>query len=146
MTTTKILFLCTGNSCRSQMAEGWARALLGEQFDIYSAGIEAHGLNPKAITVMKEAGVDISHHRSQTLAELDHDSFDYIFTVCDHARKTCPTPKQGKVILHQFDDPPRLSARAESEEEALSIYRRVRDEIKFWVEQLPEQISAPAGP
>ena len=135
-----ILFLCTGNSCRSQMAEGWARALRGDQIEPYSAGIETHGLNPLAVRVMGEAGVDISGHRSKTVDELDGVAFDYVVTVCGHANETCPAWLKGKTqIVHAgFDDPPALAKTARTEEEALSHYRRVRDEIRAYVEQLPD--------
>lgn len=137
-----ILFLCTGNSCRSQMAEGWAKALQAESFEIYSAGVEAHGLNPNAVAVMREVGIDISQHKSQTLAELPIDRFDYVFTVCDHAQKNCPYTLGRHMILRTFDDPPRLASDASSEEETLACFRQVRDEIKHWVENLPAEISA----
>lgn len=127
---TKILFLCTGNSCRSQMAEGWARHLRGDEFEVYSAGLEKHGLNPNALKVMSEAGVDISGHESQLLSELDVD-FDVVVTVCANAHESCPVfTGKAKVIHHGFDDPPRLAKTAKTEEEALDHYRRVRDEIK----------------
>jgi arsenate reductase len=130
----KILFLCTGNSCRSQMAEGWAHALRSDDLEAYSAGIETHGLNPSAVAVMKEAGVDISGHRSTHLGELDHIEFDIVITVCSHAHETCPVfPRQVKVEHHGFDDPPALAKSAASEEEALGHYRRVRDEIRDFV-------------
>ena len=142
MDKPKILFLCTGNSCRSQMAEGWAKKLQGDQFDSFSAGIEAHGLNPRAIQVMREAGVDISDHHSQTLNQLADHQFDYIFTVCDRAQESCPTvPLATRVIHHQFDDPPQLAANARTEEEALVHFRQVRDEIKGWIQQLPRQLA-----
>ncbi|WP_062270047.1 arsenate reductase ArsC [Endozoicomonas arenosclerae] len=140
MNKPRILFLCTGNSCRSQMAEGWAKALLKADYEISSAGIEAHGLNPNAVKVMDEAGIDISSHQSQTLNELDQKRFDYIFTVCDHAHQTCPASDGSHIIQNYFDDPPRLSASVTNEEESLNIYRRVRDEIKIWIQQLPHQI------
>lgn len=137
----KILFLCTGNSCRSQMAEGWARYLKGDVLDPYSAGIEAHGLNPYAVKVMKEAGVDISHHRSKHVKELFHIPFDYVVTVCDHANETCPVfPGRVKRLHVGFDDPPRLAATLSSEEEKLAVYRRVRDEIRAFVETLPDSL------
>lgn len=140
----KILFLCTGNSCRSQMAEGWARALKGDRFEAFSAGIKTHGLNPHAVQVMAEAGVDISGHRSQTLTDLPTQDFDYVVTVCDHAHESCPLfPGKTKVVHVGFDDPPRLAQDAPSEEEALNIYRRVRDEIKAFVETLPEGLATP---
>lgn len=137
----KILFLCTGNSCRSQMAEGWARTLKGDRIDAWSAGIEKHGLNPRAVKVMKEAGVDISTQRSRLTGELEEKKFDFVVTVCGHADENCPWfPAQTKVIHHGFDDPPRLAERAETEDEALYHYRRVRDEIKAFVETLPESL------
>lgn len=140
----KILFLCTGNSCRSQMAEGWARALKGDQIEAFSAGIKTHGLNPHAVQVMAEAGVDISGQRSQTLTDLPTQDFDYVVTVCDHAHESCPLfPGKTKVVHVGFDDPPRLAQDAPSEEEALNIYRRVRDEIRAFVETLPEGLATP---
>ncbi|MGD9872930.1 MAG: arsenate reductase ArsC [Kiritimatiellia bacterium] len=135
----KILFLCTGNSCRSQMAEGWARHLKGDAIEAYSAGIETHGLNPLAVKVMKEVGVDISEHHSKRLSELDGIHFDYVVTVCDNAHESCPIfPGKTKVIHVAFDDPPRLAKDAKTEEEALAHYRRVRDEIRAFVQTLPE--------
>jgi arsenate reductase len=134
----KVLFLCTGNSCRSQMAEGWARKLKGDVIDVYSAGIETHGLNPNAVKVMREAGVDISGHRSKRVEEVRDIAFDYVVTVCDHAHETCPLfPGKVQVVHVGFDDPPRLARMAKTEEEALVFYRRVRDEIKRFVEKLP---------
>jgi len=138
---TKVLFLCTGNSCRSQMAEGFARALKGDLVEANSAGIETHGLNPNAVKVMAEAGVDISGHRSKHLSELRGIEFDYVVTVCDHAHESCPLfPGKAKVVHKSFDDPPRLAEGAKSEEEALKQYRRVRDEIRAFVETLPEAL------
>ncbi len=134
-----ILFLCTGNSCRSQMAEGWARTLKGDRIEAYSAGIEAHGLNPKAVQVMAEAGVDISGHTSKTTAGLGGREFDYVITVCSDADENCPFfPAKTRIVHRGFDDPPMLAARTASEKEALDIYRRVRDEIRAYVETLPE--------
>jgi arsenate reductase len=142
----RVLFLCTGNSCRSQMAEGWARQLRSEQFEAWSAGIETHGLNPNAVLVMKEAGVDISGHLSKALDQLAGVEFDYVITVCGHAHETCPVfPGQATVIHRGFDDPPALARNAESEAEALGHYRRVRDEIKSYVETLPEALSGDEG-
>jgi len=139
----KLLFLCTGNSCRSQMAEGWARHLKGDLFEVYSAGVEAHGLNPIAVKVMAEAGVDISAHRSKLVTELLDKGIDYVVTVCDHAAEACPRfPGKAKVIHHSFQDPPTLAKTAKSEEEVLSIYRRVRDEIRDFVKTLPEALEA----
>jgi arsenate reductase len=133
----KVLFLCTGNSCRSQMSEGWARALKGDVLEAYSAGIETHGLNPRAVRVMAEAGVDISGHRSKNIAELIGVDFDRVVTVCGHANAHCPVfPGKTKVIHVGFDDPPALAKNAKNEEEALSHYRRVRDEIRRFIEDL----------
>ena len=141
-TKLKILFLCTGNSCRSQMAEGWARVLKSDIVESYSAGIETHGLNPLAVKVMADAGVDISHHRSKHLDELRDITFDYVITVCDHAHQTCPRfPGAGKVVHFSFDDPPLLAKGAKNEQEVLQIYSRVRDQIKAFVEELPDRLS-----
>lgn len=137
----KILFLCTGNSCRSQMAEGWARHLKGKTIDAYSAGITTHGLNPLAVRVMAEAGVDISKQQSKIIHELSNISFDYVITVCDHARQSCPVfPENTRSIHFGFDDPPQLASETSSEEETLAIYRRVRDEIRTLVEKIPDAL------
>ncbi len=123
------------------MAEGWARHLCGDTIEAYSAGIETHGLNPFAVKVMAEAGVDISNHRSKTLDEFRDVELDCVITVCGHANETCPVfPGKTKVIHQGFDDPPKLAKDAKNEEEALVHYRRVRDEIKYFVAALPEQI------
>ena len=138
----RILFLCTGNSCRSQMAEGWARALAFDWIKAWSAGLEAHGLNPQAVLVMREAGVDISRQRSKTLDEVAHLEFDCVVTVCDHAQEACPLfPGRTHRIHAGFDDPPTLARQAASPEEALGVYRRVRDEIRDFVLGLPELVS-----
>jgi arsenate reductase len=137
----KVLFLCTGNSCRSQMAEGWAKALKSDAIEAYSAGIETHGLNPNAVKVMAEAGVDISGHRSKNVPDLMDVPFDYVVTVCGHANETCPMfPGRAKVVHVGFDDPPALARSAGNEEEALDCYRRVRDEIRAFVETLPQSL------
>ena len=139
----KILFLCTGNSCRSQIAEGWARHLKGDVIEAYSAGIEKHGLNPNAVKVMAESGVDISRQKSKCVDELKGIEFDYVVTVCDNAHESCPLfPGKTKVVHVGFDDPPRLARKVKTEEEALNCYRRVRDEIKSFVEKLPEGLYA----
>ncbi|MDC7231984.1 MAG: arsenate reductase ArsC [Spirochaetales bacterium] len=129
-----ILFLCTGNSCRSQMAEGWMRELHGDEYNVYSAGIETHGLNPNAVQVMKEAGVDISGHKSTLASDYRDINFDVVITVCGHADENCPVflGKTNK-IHHGFDDPPRLAAEIEDEAEKLVPYRRVRDEIRDYL-------------
>jgi len=132
----KVLFLCTGNSCRSQMVEGWARHLLKDRVDPYSAGIEARGLNPSAVKVMGEAGVDISGQSSKTLAAFGDTQFDLVITVCGHADENCPMwPSKVRKVHVGFDDPPTLEKTAATPEEALSHYRRVRDEIRIFVEE-----------
>ena len=141
MTKTKILFLCTGNSCRSQMTEGWAKHLRSDSIDAYSAGVEPHGMNARAVAVMKEAGVDISGHRSKHVDELKDVSFDYVVTVCDHAHLTCPLfPGKTKIVHVGFDDPPALARSAKSEQEAMAHYRRVRDEIRKFVENIEQYL------
>ena len=147
MTKKRILFLCTGNSCRSQMAEGWARHLKNNTIEAYSAGIETHGLNPSAVKVMAEAGVDITAHRSQNVTEFADIAFDYVVTVCDHAHENCPVfPGKATVVHAGFDDPPGLAKDAKTEDEALAHYRRVRDEIRAFVESLPESLARGDGP
>jgi len=138
----KILFLCTGNSCRSQMAEGFCRHLKGELMEVSSAGIEIHGLNPHAVQVMKEVGIDISNQKSKTVDDLEETEFDYIITVCSHASKSCPVfPAKTKLIHQGFDDPPQLAKQMKTEEEVLDCYRRVRDEIKAYTLSLPESLT-----
>jgi arsenate reductase len=142
MTKTNILFLCTGNSCRSQMAEGWARELLADKVEAYSAGIEAHGMNPNAIQVMKEAGVDITGQSSKLADSLGEVPLDLVITVCGHADENCPALLTKTKVVHVgFDDPPKLAKAATTEEEALDCYRRVRDEIRNFVrDRLPEML------
>ena len=138
----KILFLCTGNSCRSQMAEGWAKHFHGEKYEIYSAGIEKHVMNPLAIKAMAMAGVDISRNDSTLIDELPTRDFDYVITVCGHANEQCPFfPAKTKVLHYGFDDPPQLAAEAASEQEALIHYERVRDEIKNFAARLPDLLT-----
>ena len=140
----RILFLCTGNSCRSQMAEGWARALKGDEIEPYSAGIVAHGLNPSAVRVMAEAGVDISRQASRTADAVKDVAFDWVVTVCGNAHETCPAwlGKKAKLMHAGFDDPPALARTAKNEEEALGHYRRVRDEIAAFVRTLPGSLKS----
>jgi arsenate reductase len=141
MEKLKVLFLCTGNSCRSQMAEAWARQLKGDRIDPYSAGVEPKGIDPRAIEAMAEAGVDISGQASKDVVSLGNLEFDYVITLCDNAREACPFfPARTRVMHVGFDDPPRLAASARSEEEAMAHYRRVRDEIKKFVETLPDSL------
>ena len=138
----RVLFLCTGNSCRSQMAEGWARKLRGDVIDAYSAGIEKHGLNPNAVRVMQEAGVDIREQTSNTVAELGDVEFDFVVTVCGHADENCPMfAGDAQVVHYGFDDPPKLAQSAASDEESLEHYRRVRDEIREFVLTLPDRLT-----
>ena len=140
-----LLFLCTGNSCRSQMAEGWAHHLLSDVIEPYSAGIETHGMNPNAVKVMAEAGVDITDQKSQHIDEFKDVDLDIVVTVCGHAHETCPYfPVNCEVVHIGFDDPPKmakeLAAKGASEEEQLNCYRRVRDQIKEAIEKLPETL------
>ena len=138
----KVLFLCTGNSCRSQMAEGWARALKRDVVEPYSAGIEKHGMNPHAVKVMAEAGVDISNHYSKTPADLGPVEFDYVVTVCGHADENCPVFAGRTQVVHVgFDDPPKLTKQLPDGEQKLAVYRRVRDEIRRFVEGLPRNLN-----
>lgn len=140
-----VLFLCTGNACRSQMSEGWARALRGDVIQAYSAGVAPHGIDPRAVRVMAEAGVDISGHTSKHVDALRDARFDYVVTVCDNAAESCPIfPGEVKKVHHSFQDPPRLAREAASEEEALAHYRRVRDEIRAFIETLPAALEQPA--
>lgn len=134
----KVLFLCTANSCRSQMAEGWARHLKGDVIEPYSAGTRKSQVNPLAVRVMAESGVDISTHWSKDTNDLKDVAFDFVITVCGHANENCPIfPGNTKVLHAGFDDPPKLAEGAKSEEEALAHYRRVRDEIRAFVKTLP---------
>ena len=124
------------------MAEGWAKALHPDRYQVYSAGLEAHGLNPRAVQVMLESGVDISDQASQTLADLDEVGIDLVITVCGHADENCPVLPAATRRMHvPFDDPPALARQETNEEERLGHYRRVRDEIRSLVERLPEMLS-----
>lgn len=124
------------------MAEGWARYLKGDIIEAYSAGIETHGLNPNAVKIMAEAGVDISNHASKNVRDLMHIKFDYVVTVCGHANENCPFfPGKAKIVHKGFDDPPQLANNSRNEEEALNHYRRIRDEIRDFIKQLPENLS-----
>ena len=137
-----VLFLCTGNSCRSQMAEGLCRARHGDVIEVFSAGIEKHGLNPLAVRAMAEIGIDISSHESKTLDDLGDVQFDVVVTVCGHADETCPVlPGPTRKIHQGFDDPPKLAADAKDDDEAMVHYRRVRDEIRDYIETLPDVIA-----
>jgi arsenate reductase len=143
----RILFLCTGNSCRSQMAEGWAKHLKADLIEPYSAGVIAHGMNDYVIRVMREAGVDISAQYSKTVDELPVKDFDFVVTLCDHAAQNCPVlPGRGVKVHMPFDDPPSLALSASTDEEALVPYRRVRDEIRRFIETLPQALTGKAAP
>jgi arsenate reductase len=134
----KILFLCTGNSCRSQMAEGWARHLKGDVIEAYSAGVWPVSVNPKTIKVMSEAGVDISGQTSKHVDELLDIDFDYVVTLCDNARQLCPVfPGKAKLIHKAFEDPISVVG---SEEKILQAYRKTRDDIKKFIQTLPESL------
>lgn len=142
-TRCKILFLCTGNSCRSQMAEGWARHLKSDTLEVASAGVETHGLNPLAVKVMAEAGVDISGHHSKLVDDFLDGEWDAVVTVCGSANERCPVFRGAARRVHAgFDDPPALARDAASEAEALVHYRRVRDEIREFVMGLPASLGA----
>lgn len=139
----KVLFLCTGNSCRSQMAEGWCRHLHSDRIEAYSAGISTHGLNPYAVEVMNEAGVDISNHTSKHVEDLSHIQFDLVVTVCGHANENCPIfPGRTKVVHVGFDDPPKLAEQCDSQEDKLNCYRIVRDEIRDFIAGLADRIDS----
>ena len=127
MTSRKVLFLCTGNSCRSQMAEGWLRHYAGDRAEGFSAGTRPAGLNPMAVAVMRESGIDISDQRSKHVDELTHEDFLFVITVCDAAREACPVFPGALYQLHwSFEDPAGATG---SEQEKLGVFRRVRDEI-----------------
>jgi len=127
----KVLFICTHNSARSQMAEGLLRTMYGDRYEAYSAGIKPTGVHPLAVRVMAEIGIDISHHRSKSVVEFLGAEFDYVVTVCDRAKESCPFFPGAREYIHVgFDDPAGFSG---TEEESLSVFRRVRDEIKKWI-------------
>jgi len=145
-TKLRILYLCTGNSCRSQMAEAFTRHLKGDQIEALSAGVAPKGIDPRATKAMSEAGIDMENQGSKSLTQVIHIQFDYVVTLCDHAQKACPSfPVKTRVIHVGFDDPPKMAAIAKDEEEAMLHYRRVRDEIKAFVEKLPESLLDKGG-
>jgi arsenate reductase len=146
LSKVKVLFLCTGNSCRSQMAEGWARTIHPDRLDPYSAGTAPKGVDPRAILVMREVGVDLSGYRSKHLRELEDVPFDCVITVCDRANESCPVfPGPVRRVHVSLEDPPALAANAKSEEEALGHYRRVRDELRAFAEALPASLESQRG-
>lgn len=135
MKRKRVLFLCTGNSCRSQMAEGWARHFHSSCLEASSAGVEKHGMNENAIKVMKEAGVDISFQESKLLKELPDMNFDLVITVCGNANERCPVfPGKTKVVHVPFDDPPAMAKNIEDNHQKFDCYRKVCDQIKNFVE------------
>lgn len=135
----KVLFLCTGNSCRSQMAEGWARHLWPGKIEAYSAGLRPHGLDPLAVEAMREAGLDISGQRSKAVEEVLEIPFDLVVTVCSDADENCPVfPGKARVVHAGFGDPPRLARESKTKEDAMGHYRRVAEEIREFVLKLPE--------
>ncbi|MEA4858304.1 MAG: arsenate reductase ArsC [Solidesulfovibrio sp.] len=137
----RILFLCTGNACRSQMAEGFARADRGDVVEAFSAGVEKHGLDQRAVAVMAEAGVDIAGQVSKLVDELPDVPFDYVVTLCGSAHDRCPFfPGPVRKVHVPFEDPPALAATAVTEAEALGHYRAVRDAIRAFVAGLPQRL------
>ncbi len=129
----RILVLCTGNSCRSQIAEGYLRNFAGDKAEVYSAGIEAHGVNPKAVETMKEDGIDISHHNSNNIDEYRHIDFDFVITVCDNAKERCPFfPTTAKKFHQNFSDPAKSTG---IEEDIKEQFKQVRQQIKDYCKQ-----------
>ncbi len=134
-----LLFLCTGNSCRSQMAEAWTNNLKGDEFQAFSAGVAPKEIDPRAVKAMAEAGIDISAQKSKDIDSLGDMKFDYVVTLCDNAKESCPFfPARTRLLHRGFDDPPRLAENAQDEAAAMAPYRRVRDEIRAFVEKMPE--------
>lgn len=139
----RVLFLCTGNSCRSRMAEGCTRHLKGDVVEPYSAGVEARGLDPRAVLAMAQAGVDISRQRSKHVGDVMDIPFGYVVTVCDNAHESCPIFPGKVMVIHKgFDDPPKLAEGAKTAERAFAHYRRVRGEIRWFVEGPPEGLKS----
>ena len=137
-----VLVLCTGNSCRSQLLHGYLAQELGARAAVYSAGVEVHGLNPRAVRVMAEDGVDISHHTSNHVDEYAHVPFDYVLTVCDHANEVCPVfPSTAKKLHHNFPDPAKATG---SEEEIMEQFRGVRDQVKAYAHDFVQAQFQPA--
>ncbi|MEO0084686.1 MAG: arsenate reductase ArsC [candidate division WOR-3 bacterium] len=135
MNKQKVLFICTHNSARSQMAEGLLNHLYGDKYQAYSAGTQPTQVNPYAIKVMQEIGIDISQHRSKSVQEFLNEKFDYVITVCDRANETCPFFPNGKKRIHQSFPDPTSFIGISSEEESLNVFRQVRDKIKQWIQE-----------
>ena len=137
----KLLFLCTGNSCRSQMAEAWTRHLKNDTIEVYSAGVAPSGLDKNAVKVMAEKNIDISNHKSKNIHDYTDIDFDYIITVCGHAHETCPVVFSKSKIIHKgFDDPPQMAQKLTDKEKKLNCYRKIRDEIYEYVKTLPDAL------
>ena len=133
----KILVICTGNSCRSQIAEGYLRQFAKDKAEIYSAGVETHGVNPRAIATMKEDGIDISHHTSNNMNEFRNIEFDFVITVCDNAKERCPFfPSGAKKFHHDFPDPAKATG---TEEEILQSFRNTRQMIKDYCKKFVDE-------
>jgi len=133
----KILVLCTGNSCRSQIAEAYLQLFAGDKAQVFSAGVETHGVNSKAIAVMKEDGIDISHHTSNNVSEYRNIDFDFVITVCDNAKERCPIfPSHAKKFHHNFPDPAKATG---TTEEIMQQFRQVRDMIKAYCKDFAEK-------
>ena len=140
-TKKRILYLCTGNSCRSQMAEGFTNALKGDEFEAFSAGVAPKAIDPRAVAVMAEENLDIAGQSSKGVEQFIGQPWDWVVTLCDNARESCPFfPGPVKRVHRGFPDPPQLAQGAASEEEALAHYRKVRDQIKEFVMNLPESL------
>ena len=136
-----VVFVCESNTCRSQMAEGWAHHFHADRISAFSAGISPSPLDPLAVKVMREEGVDISKQESHSVQEFLKDHIDYVVTVCSEAARNCPTfPPEVNIINQPFDNPPELVRDATSEEAKLAVYRRVRDEIRQFVQDLPQKL------
>jgi arsenate reductase (thioredoxin) len=137
VTKKRVLILCTGNSARSQMAEGLLRHDAGDRFEVFSAGVRPSHVRPEAIAVMREVGIDLSGHRSKHVDEFAGQSFDYVLTVCDNARESCPVYPGGTVMIHQnFVDPAAVSG---PEPQRLAAFRKVRDEIREYLRSFPRR-------
>jgi len=134
----RVLFICTHNSARSQMAEGLLRKMYGDKFEVFSAGTEPSGVNPYAIRAMLEIGIDISLHRSKSIDEFKGKNFELVATVCDRAKENCPFFPSGKRVMHQqFEDPSEIKG---SDEEIMKGFRRIRDELSSWIKNTFEEI------
>jgi len=140
----RVLILCTGNSARSQMAEGLLRHDAGDRFEVFSAGVDPSRVRPEAISVMQELGIDLTSHRSKHVNEFAGQSFDYVLTVCDHAREVCPIFSGNTVTIHHsFSDPASIQG---TEEERLACFRRVRDQIQTYLRNFPSDEASGGGP